>query len=979
MENARPPSPRSPLLLRSRSGACGLTRRPASPSRQSVPLFSSFSNSAPAALTRSHSAAKHRPQVTDPSATSCCLSKENRKSISCGLPPPDPPASLRKPRTAPSAWALSPGRSPPRSTSAPAQRDARKTKTGFSAWARSPSQSKPSPDPSRAAPVVTAGGKKGGGGGVLGLFRRRKEAAPGEEESHQLRLLTSRLIQWRFANARAVAAVEAARCNAEEKLFYAWLRIYELRNLVAAKRILVQRRKQKMKLPQILRPQLRLLSQWEPHAKKHVEAVATLVRLLGAAAFSLPLVEGAEANSVSLRRCLSSSMEAMTDIAATAGVFYAKVGDIDTMLYELVETIRLEIQGLEELMEMCTSVTSLEMHEVSLRAHMIQAIHCALNHTLNLKSLPLWAALLVIKPRWEHKPRWSPSSLLDQVRIMSGVEAPLRPKRKKVLVDYLVQFRWIVVVFVVLPVSCFIYFRLFLGHVRSAMKSDERRRKEHEENVLKVIKRLKQRDPTKDGLVCTARKPYIAVGMRNVDYKRARHFEVDLSAFRNILEIDKERMIAKVEPLVNMGQITRATIPMNLSLAVVAELDDLTVGGLINGYGIEGSSHLYGLFSDTVVAMEVVLADGRLVRCTRDNDHSDLFYGIPWSQGTLGLMVSAEIKLIHVREYMKVTYTPHRGTLKELAQDYADSFAPRDGDSSRVPDFVETMIYNPTEAVCMTGKYASEAEAKKKGNVINSIGWWFKPWFYQHAQTALQRGEFVEYIPTREYYHRHTRSLYWEGKLILPCADQWWFRWFLGWLMPPKVSLLKATQGEAIRNYYHDMHVIQDLLIPLYKVADALEFCHRETELYPVWLCPHRLFKLPLKTMVHPETGFEDHHRQGDTSFAQMFTDVGLYYAPGPVFRGEEFDGAEVVRALEEWMIQNHGFQAQYSVSELTEKNFWRMFDASHYEHCRRKYGAIGTFMNVYYKSKKGKKTEKEVQDAEAEAAIVEADHAEEE
>lgn len=31
------------------------------------------------------------------------------------------------------------------------------------------------------------------------------------------------------------------------------------------------------------------------------------------------------------------------------------------MLYELVETIRLEIQGLEELMEMCTSVTSLEV------------------------------------------------------------------------------------------------------------------------------------------------------------------------------------------------------------------------------------------------------------------------------------------------------------------------------------------------------------------------------------------------------------------------------------------------------------------------------------------------------------------------------------------------------------------------------------------------------------------------------------------
>jgi hypothetical protein len=78
--------------------------------------------------------------------------------------------------------------------------------------------------------------------------------------------------------------------------------------------------------------------------------------------------------------------------------------------------------------------------------------------------------------------------------------------------------------------------------------------------------------------------------------------------------------------------------------------------------------------------------------------------------------------------------------------------------------------------------------------VVLQVGWWFKPWFYQHAETALKRGEFVEYIPTREYYHRHTRCLYWEGKLILPFGDQFWFRYLFGWMMPPKVSFLKATQ-----------------------------------------------------------------------------------------------------------------------------------------------------------------------------------------
>ena len=134
-----------------------------------------------------------------------------------------------------------------------------------------------------------------------------------------------------------------------------------------------------------------------------------------------------------------------------------------------------------------------------------------------------------------------------------------------------------------------------------------------------------------------------------------------------------------------------------------------------------------------------------------------------------------------------------------------------------------------------------------------------------------------------------------------------------------------------------------------------------------MWLCPHRLYKLPVKTMVHPELGFEQHRRK-----AQMFTDVGFYYAPASasVLRGEEFNGAEAVHRLEQWLIRNHGYQAQYAVSELSEKDFWRMFDPSHYEHCRRKYGAVGTFMSAHYKSKKGKKSEEEV--LEAEAAILE-------
>jgi delta24-sterol reductase len=47
----------------------------------------------------------------------------------------------------------------------------------------------------------------------------------------------------------------------------------------------------------------------------------------------------------------------------------------------------------------------------------------------------------------------------------------------------------------------------------------------------------------------------------------------------DILELDAERRMIRVEPLVNMGQITQTLIPLGWTLPVVPELDDLTVGG----------------------------------------------------------------------------------------------------------------------------------------------------------------------------------------------------------------------------------------------------------------------------------------------------------------------------------------------------------------------------------------------------------------
>lgn len=45
---------------------------------------------------------------------------------------------------------------------------------------------------------------------------------------------------------------------------------------------------------------------------------------------------------------------------------------------------------------------------------------------------------------------------------------------------------------------------------------------------------------------------------------------------------------------------------------------------------------------------------------------------------------------------------------------------------------------------------------------INPIGYFWKPWFFKHVEEFLKSGPAVEYIPLRHYYHRHTRSIFWE-------------------------------------------------------------------------------------------------------------------------------------------------------------------------------------------------------------------------
>ena len=95
-----------------------------------------------------------------------------------------------------------------------------------------------------------------------------------------------------------------------------------------------------------------------------------------------------------------------------------------------------------------------------------------------------------------------------------------------------------------------------------------------------------------------------------------------------------------------------------------------------------------------------------------------------------------------------------------------------------------------------------------------------------------QDKEQQEWIPLRHYYHRHTRSFFWEMEQIIPFGNQPWFRYLLGWMSPPDISLLKLTETDAIHELYDAHHMDQDFLVPISTMDASLSYFHHQVNYY---------------------------------------------------------------------------------------------------------------------------------------------------
>jgi len=120
---------------------------------------------------------------------------------------------------------------------------------------------------------------------------------------------------------------------------------------------------------------------------------------------------------------------------------------------------------------------------------------------------------------------------------------------------------------------------------------------------------------------------------------------IDLSPMKQI-DVDPECRVARVEPGVLLGELDRAT--QEFGLAVPAGTVSYTgVAGLTLGGGIGWLMRKHGLTIDSLLEVELVTADGDLLRANAD-ENADLFWAVRGAGSNFGVVTEFVFRIPEV-------------------------------------------------------------------------------------------------------------------------------------------------------------------------------------------------------------------------------------------------------------------------------------------------------------------------------------------
>jgi delta24-sterol reductase len=431
----------------------------------------------------------------------------------------------------------------------------------------------------------------------------------------------------------------------------------------------------------------------------------------------------------------------------------------------------------------------------------------------------------------------------------------------------------------------------------------------HEDRVRQVAAAVRARPADRR---LTIRKAHPGHTPHDLAYKDGCH-PVPVDELHHVLHIDRDAQTAVVEGQVTLRDLCRQAFSVGLMPKVVPEFETFTVSGLVNGLGLETSSHRHGVFPSSVLALEVVLGNGDVVEADGQR-HADLLASIPGSYGTLGVVTRVTLSLTEARPYVRARYWHFR-----KRRDYVTAFAEAlDGHG-----FVEGFVLARDSYVLVTGDYSERVPsldvfgAMTPGNL----------WYYQHAAQQARRGG-EDLVPSYEYMFRHQRSLLWVAGIVADLKIFSHTRWGRSYLdrEVEKTVGSRGFKGGMPVELVERCLVNQDMGMTLGRLAEGIAYVQEQLGVHPLWNCAvSQGATLPFAT---------PRRLPRDT---RHVVDIGIYGEP-TVRNYRCFDA---MRALQKFV----DVPSLWGCCYLTAEELREVYDFAAYEALQRKYHATDAFV----------------------------------
>ncbi|MCL5801347.1 MAG: FAD-binding oxidoreductase [Gammaproteobacteria bacterium] len=404
------------------------------------------------------------------------------------------------------------------------------------------------------------------------------------------------------------------------------------------------------------------------------------------------------------------------------------------------------------------------------------------------------------------------------------------------------------------------------------------------------------------------------------DRNNAPKRKLDVRNFNNVLQVDAANGWVEAEGMTTYEKLVDAMLAHGVMPAVVPQLKSITLGGAAAGVGIEASSFKYGLVHETILEMEILLPDGRVVLCTPDNEHKDLFFGFPNSYGTLGYALKLKAKAIPVKKFVQLQHIRHT--------DPTEYFRDLEQRCAQDVDFVDGVVFGRNEMVITLGRFADNAP-------------FVSDYTYKNIYYRSLRERTTDFLTTHDYIWRWDTDWFWcsrnffvqnplirriVGKSLLNSVTySKIMRWNSKWKITKRLDRLMGVHSES---------VIQDVDIPIANAPQFLDFFHREIGILPIWICPIHPYQ--------PNVQF-DLFRMPNT----LYVNFGFW----DVVKGrEQHPKGYYNRKIERKVAELGGIKSLYSDSYYEPGEFWEIYNKPVYTQLKRKYDPQGVFKDLYQK-----------------------------